>query len=251
MKAFLDSFSPPVDISKHGNLIDWLFNYTTVMNTIFFLAVCIGLFGFTWLYYHKWHPTPYYTYGNKKKHILVTTLIGIAVFVSIDMNITRMSNDDYVGVFNNWPDESEDIVRVEVMAQQWMWTFRYPGEDGVFNTDDDVTSVNDLRVPVNKKVVFQILSKDVIHSLYIPNTRRKVDAIPGRLTRMWFEPVKTGTFDIACAEMCGTYHYRMQAKLKVYPQEEYDRWLAEANSGAKLANDTTNPDLYWGWKWQR
>ena len=246
-----ESFLPPVDISKHGHLIDWLFNYTTLMNVIFFLMVCLGLFGFSYLYYHKRHPRAYYTYGNKKRHILVTTLIGVLVFICIDMNITRISNDDYIGVFNNWPDESEDIVRIEVMAQQWMWSFRYSGSDGVFNTDDDVTTVNDLRIPVGKKVVFQILSKDVIHSLYFPNTRRKVDAIPGRLTRMWFHPVKTGTFDIACAEMCGTYHYRMQAKLRVYSQEDFNDWIAEANERAKVVNNTQDPDLYWGWQWQK
>ena len=221
------------------------------MNVIFFLLVCLGLFGFSFLYYYKRHPKPYYTYGNKKRHIIVTTLIGIAVFVSIDMNITRMSNNDYLSVFNNWPKESEDILRVEVMAQQWMWNFRYAGEDGLFNTDDDVTTTNDLRIPVNKKVVFQILSKDVIHSLFFPNARRKVDAIPGRLTRMWFEPVKTGTYDIACAEMCGTYHYRMQAKLKVYSQEDFDEWINEANDRAKIVNNTQDADLYWGWQWQK
>ena len=249
--GFFESFMPPVDISRHGNLIDWLFNYTTLMNLFFFSLVCLGLFGFSYLYYHKRHPRAYYTYGNKKRHILVTTLIGILVFVTIDMNITRISNDDYIGVFNNWPDETEDIVRVEVMAQQWMWSFRYPGSDGVFNTDDDVTTVNDLRIPVDKKVVFQILSKDVIHSLYFPNTRRKVDAIPGRLTRMWFHPVKTGTFDIACAEMCGTYHYRMQAKLRVYSQEEFTGWINESNERAKIVNNTQDPELYWGWQWQK
>ena len=221
------------------------------MNIFFFGLVCLGLFGFSYLYYHKRHPRAYYTYGNKKRHILLTTLIGILVFVSIDMNITRISNNDYIGVFDNWPDESEDIVRIEVMAQQWMWSFRYPGSDGIFNTDDDVTTINDLRIPVDKKVVFQILSKDVIHSLYFPNARRKVDAIPGRLTRMWFHPIKTGVFDIACAEMCGTYHYRMQAKLRVYSQENYRDWMNEANERAKIVNNTQDLELYWGWQWQK
>lgn len=251
---FWESIAPPVDISTHGHLIDWLFNYTTALNAIFFVLVCIGLFGFTAFYYHKWHPKAYYTYGNKKPHILITTAIGILVFLSIDMNITRMSNNDFTKVFINWPDESEDIVRVEVLAQQWMWNFRYAGNDGVFNTEDDVTTVNDLRLPKDKKVVFQILSKDVIHSFYIPNVRLKVDAIPGRMTRMWFEPVQTGEFDIACAEMCGTYHYRMQARMTVYTQEEYDQWMSEANQKALIASSADveySPDLYWGWKWQK
>ncbi len=247
---FLNSLTPPQDISENGHLIDWLFNYTTTLNVFFFILVCLGLFGFAILYHHKRHPRPYYTYGNKKTHILVATIIGIAVFVGIDMNITRMSNDDFTNVFINWPSEDEDIVRVEVLGQQWMWNFRYAGQDGVFNTDDDITTVNDLRVPVGKKVVFQIISKDVIHSLYFPNARRKVDAIPGRITRLWYKLKTPGVYDIACAEMCGTYHYRMQAKLTVYTQEEYQQWLNTAQQIAKTENDVEKADLFWGWKWQ-
>ncbi len=246
---FLWMIQPPEDISENGYLIDWLFNYTTILNVFFFALVCAGLFGFSYLYSQKRHPKPYYTYGNKKAHILVATLIGIAVFGGIDMNITRMSNNDFVNVFINWPSEEEDILRVEVLAQQWMWNFRYAGKDGVFNTQDDITTVNDLRVPEGKKVVFQILSKDVIHSLYFPNARRKTDAIPGRITRMWIQFNKIGKYDIACAEMCGTYHYRMAAKLAVHSQEDFDYWMEQAQNIALATNDPENPDIYWGWKW--
>ena len=247
---FYDLFSPPEDISANGHLIDWLFNYTTIMNVFFFTLVVIGLFGFSYLYSAKRHPKAYYTYGNKKPQILIATLIGVAVFVGIDMNITRMSNNDFVGVFTNWPDETkEDVVKVQVLGQQWMWNFRYAGRDGVFNTQDDVTTVNDLRVPKGKKVVYQILSKDVIHSLYFPNGRRKVDAIPGRITRMWMEYVKSGNYDIACAEMCGTYHYRMKARLTVYEQDDYDHWLSEAQKIAEQTNDPEDPEKFWGWQW--
>ncbi|GAB4024116.1 MAG: cytochrome c oxidase subunit II [Bdellovibrio sp.] len=241
---------PPVDISNEGHLIDWLFNYTTALNLFFFTLVCAGLFGFSFLYHKKRHPKAYYTYGNKKPQIMIATLIGVAVFVGIDMNITRMSNNDYIGVFTNWPSEDEDIVRVEVLGQQWAWNFRYPGKDGLFNTDDDVVTLNDLRLPIGKKVVFQVLSKDVIHSLYFPNARRKVDAIPGRLTRLWYQLNKTGEYDIACAEMCGTYHYRMQARLTVYTQEDFDTWLKNAQEHAIQTNDPENPELFWGWQWQ-
>lgn len=252
--SFFEIISPPEDISANGHLIDWLFNYTSTLNLFFFCLVCIGLFGFSFLYHQKRHPKPYYTYGNKSVHIIVATVIGVAVFIGIDMNISRMSNNDYTGIFINWPDESkEDVVRVQVLAQQWAWNFRLAGPDKVFNTADDIVSLNDLRVPANKKVIFQILSKDVIHSLYFPNARRKTDAIPGRITRMWINFQKPGHYDIACAEMCGTYHYKMAAKLTVYGQEEYDTWLATLPK-AYLSdpNDTDiapKADQYWGWRW--
>ena len=130
--GFLQQIALPTDISRHGNLIDWLFNYTTIMNLFFFALVCGGLFGFCYFYHHRRHPKAYYTYGNKKRHLMVTALLGVLVFLSIDLNIVRISNDDYLKVFNNWPSEKEDIFRVEVLAQQWAWSFRYPGEDGNF-----------------------------------------------------------------------------------------------------------------------
>lgn len=244
-----ERMKPPIDISENGHLIDWLFGYTTFMNLFFFGLVCLGLFGFSFFYSAKRNPKAYYTYGNKKIHIIVSTLIGMSVFIGVDMNITRMSNNDFVGVFAKWPTKEENPVRVEVLGQQWAWHFRYAGKDDIFNTEDDVVSLNDLRIPVGRKVVFQIISKDVIHALYFPNARRKVDAIPGRLTRLWWKPVTEGKWDIACAEMCGTFHYRMQARLTTYSEAEWNQWMEEAQQKAIAQNDPENADLFWGWKW--
>ena len=249
VQGFWDSLAPPVDISEHGHLIDWLFNYTTYMNIFFFSLVCIGLFGFSFLYHHKRHPVAYYTYGNKKIHILTATIIGTAVFFGIDINITRISNNDFLNVFASWPNSSEDVERIEVLGQQWAWSFRYAGKDGYFNTDDDIVTFNDFKAPIGKKILFQITSKDVIHSFFLPNTRRKVDAIPGRLTRMWVQFNKTGEFEVACAEMCGTYHYRMAANYSTLTPDDYVLWLEEAQELALQTNDPENPDLFWGWRW--
>ncbi len=247
--GLLDAFYPPKDISTNGHLIDFLFYYTTAMNIFFFTLVCLGLFGFSYLYHHKRHPKPYYTHGNKKKQILITTLIGLAVFFGIDATITSISNQDLVNTFWKFPTEEEKPVKVEVLAQQWMWTFRHPGEDGEFNTADDILVNHDLHLPVNRKIEFRITSKDVIHSFYLPNTRLKVDAIPGRVTRMWVELTEPGVYDIACAEMCGTHHYLMKGRLIVHSEEDYLAWKAEASRIAKYENDTDNPEFYWGWKW--
>lgn len=246
-----EQMHPPVDISENGHLIDFLFRYTTYMNIFFFALVCAGLFGFTYFYYHKRSKKAYYTYGNKKPHILIATVIGTLVFFAVDLNITRMSNNDYINVFINWPkDDDPNVLKVQVLAQQWAWNFRYAGKDGVFNTEDDIVLLNDLHVPTGKKVLFQVLSKDVIHSLYFPNARRKVDAIPGRITRLWYQLKTPGTYDIACAEMCGTYHYRMQAKLYVHTPENFQDWLSEAEAKALEDNRDASPERYWGWQWQ-
>ena len=256
-----ERMQPPEDISVHGHLIDDLFAYTSWLNLFFFLLVCVGLFGFSFLYHHKRHPRPYFTYGNKKPQILVATAIGILVFFTIDLNITRISNDDFLQVFANWEEVAKeveenkgDVVRVEVMAQQWMWAFRYPGRDDLFNTPDDLLTTNQLHIPTGKKIIVQLLSKDVIHSLYIPNVRLKVDAIPGRITRMWFETTKPGLYDIACAEMCGTFHYKMAAQMIVHSPQDYQAWSRRAQEVALAENgpenENVNASSFWGWKWQ-
>jgi len=247
--SFWESIKPPVDISTFGHYIDDLFFLTTKLILFFFFFVMLGIFGFSYLYSSKRHPKAKYILGTNKKHIAVVSAIGALVFIMVDMQITTISNRDFVNVFLNYPSEKDDILRVEVLGQQWSWNFRYAGKDGIFNTEDDVVTLNDLRVPANKKVLFQLSSKDVIHSLYFPNARIKVDAMPGRISRMWYELKVPGLYDIACAEMCGTYHYRMQAKLTVYTQKQYDDWMTMMQERTEFAVEKDRVANYWGWKW--
>ena len=104
--------------------------------TFFFILVCIGLFGFSFLYRKSKHPVALYVHGTSKKHIAIVAAIGAMVFIMVDMKITGISNNDYIGSFVNWPKETADVVRVQVLGQQWAWNFRYAGKDGVFNIVD-------------------------------------------------------------------------------------------------------------------
>lgn len=249
--SWFELSKPPLDISTNGHLIDSLWEYTTVLAIFYFVLVCIGLFGFSYLYSHKRNKTPYYTYGNKKSHLMITALIGAAVFLSVDLNIARVANNDMLNVFWNYPNpKEENVLRVQVMAQQWMWSFRYAGPDDEFGTADDIVSINDLRVPVNTKVLFHLTSKDVIHSFFVPNVRLKVDTIPGRITRVWWDANVPGVYDIACAEMCGTHHYMMKAQLTVYEKDDFNQWLATSSKIAQTTNDPEDKNLQWGWKWE-
>jgi cytochrome c oxidase subunit 2 len=248
--SFWERIKPPVDISSTGHLIEWLFNYTTYVNLFWFLLVCIGLFGFSFLYSQKRHKKPFYTHGNEKKHLLITALIGLGVFLSVDLVITRVSSRDMKESFWNFPQNDPETIKVQVLAQQWAWNFRYAGTDGEFNTVDDVVELNQLVIPVGKKVMMQMTSKDVIHALYLPNARIKADVIPGRFSKLWFDTNRTGTFEIACAEMCGNNHYLMKSYLKVLSADDYARWLIETQERALATNDTENVDLRWGWKWE-
>lgn len=248
--SWLERLSPPEDISEHGHLIDYLFNYTTWMNIIFFIFVCIGIFGFSYFYRSKKNPKALYTYGNRKPHFIITGLVGVLVFVSIDMMITRMSNNDLKNVYFKYPAKDSDALKVEIMAQQWMWKFRYAGKDGIFNTEDDVVTLNDLRVPIGRDINFQGTSKDVIHAFFIPNGRRKVDVIPGKINKIHFKFNKVGKWPIVCAEMCGTHHFLMKAHMTTYSKEDFNKWYDQAKTYATVENDPEEKDVHWGWKWQ-
>ena len=118
-------------------------------------------------------------------------------------------------------------VFVQVTAKQFNWDFTYPGPDGKFATEDDLTVENELHVPVDKVVRLTLQSRDVIHSLFIPNMRFKQDTLPGRRIEGWFKATKTGEFEIPCAELCGFGHSGMLGSLKVQSPTEYAAWTAE------------------------
>ena len=112
-------------------------------------------------------------------------------------------------------------------CEQFAWNVRYAGADGVLNTSDDITTINQLHLPVQQTVLFRIKSKDVIHSFFVPQFRMKQDAVPGLTSRLWVKPMKVGQYEIACAELCGLGHYRMRGFLVIESPEAFQGWLAE------------------------
>jgi cytochrome c oxidase subunit 2 len=155
-------------------------------------------------------------------------------------------------VFWNFRDAERDpaAVRIEVQAHQWAWSARYPGQDGKFNTADDVLTLNDVRVPVGAPVLVQLASVDVIHSFNLPNFRVKRDAVPGDVTKLTFRPRAEGEYEISCAQHCGPNHYKMRGVLTVLPRDRYDAWLATAGALARIAYDPNDAEAHWGWEWR-
>jgi cytochrome c oxidase subunit 2 len=125
--------------------------------------------------------------------------------------------------------ETQETVRV--IAQQWAWTFVHAGPDGQLDTPDDITTIDDLNLQVNRTYQFELHSRDVLHSFSIPVFRLKQDAVPGRVIRGWFTPTRTGTYDVQCAEICGLGHGLMPARVHVQTPEQHAAWLAGAGSG--------------------
>jgi cytochrome c oxidase subunit 2 len=116
-------------------------------------------------------------------------------------------------------------LRVHVFGQQFTWSYEYRGKDG-----KPVRS-SELVLPVDKPVRFDISSRDVIHSFWIPNFRLKSDAVPGITTKWRATPTKIGRHDIVCAELCGAGHAAMRASAQVVSQGDFDKWLAKAGGG--------------------
>jgi cytochrome c oxidase subunit 2 len=152
----------------------------------------------------------------------------------------------------------KDAAMVEAVGQQWQWSFRFPGKDGVlgaaavkhitpenpfgldpldpFGRDDIVVEGNELHLPVGKPIKVILRSKDVLHDFYVPQFRAKMDLVPGTTTYFWLTPTTKGHYGILCAELCGVGHYAMRGSVVVESQADFDKWLAgQATFGQLMA----------------
>ena len=141
----------------------------------------------------------------------------------------------------------KNIMEVKVVAQQFAWNVHYAGPDGVFGRSsarflednplgldpndpagkDDISTMNQIYLPIDKTVIITLTSKDVIHSFGLPAMRVKQDIIPGMTTHVWFTPNKLGQFEIACSQLCGVGHYRMRGIVNVVSQADFDQWIQQ------------------------
>lgn len=193
---------------------------------------------------------------NKKLEFWLTfvTTIGIAALLAPGL-LTWAS-------FVTVPD---DVHRVAVVGSQWHWQFRYPGEDGQLGRvqpkfiregnplgvdpddpnghDDLIVDRPEMYLPIDRPVELMLTSRDVIHNFMVHAFRAKVDALPGQMSRFWFTPTQTGTYESTCAEHCGVGHFAMRAKVHVVSQEEFDAWLDEQETVAEFrAAGSGDPD---------
>lgn len=165
--------------------------------------------------------------------IWVIVTAGLAGFIMIYPGMTGLrelqSNRNAYG----WGDENADVV-IHASGAQFNWTFTFA--DG---TEVNIAKGKELVLPVHTKVKFNIDSVDVIHSLWIPAFRMKIDAIPGRTTYMTVEPKVLGSyaedqsFRVQCAELCGLDHSVMMFPVRVVERTEFDQWLASLKTGTK------------------
>jgi cytochrome c oxidase subunit 2 len=132
----------------------------------------------------------------------------------------------YVGI-QVPPKQTQDIY---VTGKQWMWKFTYA---------DGRSAINELTVPLGKEVKLVMISRDVIHSFYVPAFRLKQDVLPGRYTTLWFKAESPGSYDILCAEYCGLEHSLMRAKVNVLQPADYAAWSGATMQGPEAAADVS------------
>src|SRR5690606_11696010 len=101
--------------------------------------------------------------------------------------------------------------------------------------DDVIVEAADLHLPVDKPVKMLLRSIDVLHDFYVPEFRAKMDMVPGSVTYFWFTPIRTGTFEVLCAELCGVGHGFMRGIVMVDTEEDYQAWLQEQSTFAQLS----------------
>lgn len=152
---------------------------------------------------------------------------------------------------------------VEAVGQQWRWSFRFPGKDGVLGItdsrylspdnpfglapndprgqDDVLIQSSEVHLPIDKPVKVLLRSQDVLHDFYVPQFRARMDLVPGMITYFWFTPTKTGRFEILCAELCGVGHSNMRGHVVVEDEAAFRAWLDAQPTFTRAAVKTTAP----------
>ena len=246
---------PPL-ATTHGAQIDGLIGWTHVFMLILFVGW--GGFFIYALFRFRRSRNPVASYTGVKSNTSKYSEIAVAVVEAI--LLFAFSIPIWAMRVDHIPSQSEALL-VQVTGEQFAWNAHYAGPDGVFGrTDiklldlqsnplgvdrsdpaakDDITTVNQLYLPVNKPVIVKLRSKDMIHSFGVPEFRVKQDAIPGLTIPIWFVPnvttaemrTRTGnpefTYEIACAQLCGLGHAKMRGFVTVQTAEEFQKWLEE------------------------
>jgi cytochrome c oxidase subunit 2 len=221
----------PENVSTFGGDIDGIFWFIFYITTVWFFLTEGLIVYFIFRYRHRPGQRAAYVCGDSLKQ-LAWVLVPLAIVVVLDLLIDFRGAQVWAKIKGQLPPA--DIV-VRATGKQFNWEFLYPGPDGNFDTADDLQLENDLHVPVGKVVHVALTAKDVIHSFFLPHLRLKQDVVPGRAITAWFEAVKTGEYEIPCAELCGFGHSGMNGKLHVHTPEEYQKWLKEKWPGGRAS----------------
>ena len=253
MQRFLDMF--PVQASTHAAEVDQM---TVLVHWLMLvLFVGWGLFFIFVLFRFSKRANPVASYTGAKGKIskgLEVAIAVIEVFLLVFYAIPAWAKR-----VKAFPSESEAVV-VRVVAEQFAWNIHYPGPDGKFgrtsislvsadnplgldrrdpDAKDDITTINQLNLPIDRPVLVHLSSKDVIHSFGLYEMRVKQDAIPGMSIPVWFIPNRAGEYEIACSQLCGLGHFRMRGFITIQSAADYKKWYDDQEKELRPAATAT------------
>ena len=211
--------------STFAGPIDTLFLAILIITGIALVLVEVGLVTFVIRYRARPGRKAFYTHGSTRAEVIWTAIPAVTMVA-----LGLISNHYWV-LIKDKKSVPPNAYRLGVHAKQFEWQVTYPGPDEKLGTSDDFTVRNQLHVIVNQPTAVELTAEDVIHSFFVPEWRLKQDAVPGMHITAWFQPTKTGEFELGCAELCGMGHYRMRARDFVHTPEEYKAWVAQQAAG--------------------
>ena len=243
-------------VTEHGKELDTMFMITLVITTVVLVITHIVLLGFTYIYRAKAKRQAYYYPHNDAIERLWTIVPAIVLTILVLFGFFTWRS-----ITNVPEDLQKSAIQVEVLGEQFAWSVRYAGVDGQigkrnykltsatnpygidFNDKSswDDLQTQDIVLPVNKSVRFHIISKDIIHSFYIPDFRVQINAVPGMTNYFQFTPTVTTAemrdrmndpkydYIMLCNKICGQGHWNMGKKVIVVTEAEYKEWLAKQN----------------------
>ena len=236
------------DIASNWGGMDDTITLTFWVGGGVFVAVCLFMIYCVIRYQHKEDRRAEYKPEDKKLEKILTwaTTLGVAALLAPGLII-----------WNQYVNVPKNAIEVDVMAWQWGWQYRLPGEDGKLGTtqvrniadnnpfginpddpfgkDDIMVESDVINLENNRPVKILLRSVDVLHNWYVPQFRAKMDAVPGTVTFYWFEPNKVGEYEVLCAEYCGVGHYAMRGGVIVQDKIEYENWISEQETFQELA----------------
>jgi cytochrome c oxidase subunit 2 len=233
-------------IASNWEMVDSTVDVTFWVTGIVFVAVNLFMAYAIIRYRHRKGSKAHYEPENRKLEWWLTgiTSVGIAAMLAPGLS-----------VWANFVTVPEEASVVEVLGQQWSWSYRFPGEDGrlgasdsrlisvdnpfgmdpndEFGQDDHLVANQELHLPLGKPVKLLLRAKDVNHQFAVPQFRVKMDMVPGMVTYFWLTPSRTGEFDVLCEQLCGVAHFAMRGRVVVNEEPEFDTWLASQPTYAK------------------
>jgi len=247
-------------LASNWGSIDNTINITLWVTGIVFVLVNLFLAFAIIRYRHNKNRRAHYEPENTKLESILTiiTTIGVAGMLIPGLFVW--------GEFITVPEQADEV---EVVGQQWHWSYRFPGKDKKFgkvataliseknpfgldsndpdSLDDVLISSNELHLPVDRPIKVTLRSKDVLHNFAVPQFRVKMDLVPGIISYLWFTPTKIGRYEILCEELCGMAHFTMRGHVTVDSAIDHQKWLNNQKTFAQLQAAPLG-DIYQGKK---